>query len=180
LQIIYTAKGSNQSWKWLSLVSVCLFALRDVIRQVQQAFKTPYNGKSHTTPAMLSDIARLREHLENQKIQTFTADRLGNDTAVPVRDLFSTGVSYANTAPAFKNFRDTYCKATYAKATSQPATEEDDALDSIMSDDTDDIEMDNMDNMGLEDLVVDDDDGDNSEELIHVIQGVLSASLDTV
>jgi hypothetical protein len=32
LQVIYNAKGSNRTWAWLSMVSVCIFALRDVIQ----------------------------------------------------------------------------------------------------------------------------------------------------
>ncbi|KAF9473609.1 hypothetical protein BDN70DRAFT_937307 [Pholiota conissans] len=41
LKVIYSAKGSNHSWEWLSMVSVSTFALRDVIRKMQKEFATP-------------------------------------------------------------------------------------------------------------------------------------------
>ncbi|KAJ7715034.1 hypothetical protein DFH07DRAFT_974297 [Mycena maculata] len=34
-KIIYNAKGSNRSWNWLSMITVCIFTLRDTMRTVQ-------------------------------------------------------------------------------------------------------------------------------------------------
>ncbi|TEB27829.1 hypothetical protein FA13DRAFT_1877613 [Coprinellus micaceus] len=68
LKIIYAAKGSNKSWKWLSLVSTCLFALRDVIRQVQKAYKTPFNSTSHTHPSAAADIRKVCKHCGESKV----------------------------------------------------------------------------------------------------------------
>ncbi|EDQ99724.1 uncharacterized protein LACBIDRAFT_334739 [Laccaria bicolor S238N-H82] len=94
-KIIYNAKGSNRSWEWLSMVSVSIFALRDVIRQVQMNFKTPYNGKSHTSPAIDTDIATIRAYLEEHTIQMYTPERQNNKMTIPARDLMAAGAAYA-------------------------------------------------------------------------------------
>jgi hypothetical protein len=30
-KIIYTAKGTNKSWEWLSMITVCIFTLHDAM-----------------------------------------------------------------------------------------------------------------------------------------------------
>ncbi|KAF5335492.1 hypothetical protein D9611_012206 [Ephemerocybe angulata] len=175
LKIIYSAKGSNQSWKWLSLVSVCLFALRDVIKQVQRSFKTPYNGKKHTSPSIQADVAKLRGHLETHTIQTFTPDRVGNEGAVPSRDLLAAGAAYANTASAFKNFRDTRRAANYAQGRSaEPAhrTEGDESESDSEDELEDEVEMGTTEGE-LEDLVIGDDEFGNAREFIDILKGVM-------
>ncbi|KAJ7860242.1 hypothetical protein B0H14DRAFT_2350714, partial [Mycena olivaceomarginata] len=112
LKIIYNAKGSNRTWAWLGMISVSIFALRDVIRRVQLDYKIPFNGKSHTNPSTATDVQRIRDHLETNKIQTFWPERENNDCAVPVRDLMEAGAAYANTARAFKTFRADTRKAS--------------------------------------------------------------------
>ncbi|KAJ7808983.1 hypothetical protein B0H14DRAFT_3760274 [Mycena olivaceomarginata] len=137
LKIIYNANGSNRTWAWLGMISVSIFALRDVIplgatidackgrmRQmhvvytsnkapkVQLDYKIPSNGKSHTNPSTATDVQRIRDHLETNKIQTFWPERENNDCAVPVRDLMEAGAAYANTARAFKTFRADTRKAS--------------------------------------------------------------------
>lgn len=87
------------------MVTVSIFALQDAIRRVQESFKIPYNGKSHTSPSTGDDIADLREYLKVKQLQSYKPQRDGNDFATPVRDLLATGAAYANTAAAFKNFR---------------------------------------------------------------------------
>ncbi|KAJ7778871.1 hypothetical protein B0H14DRAFT_3587064 [Mycena olivaceomarginata] len=112
LKIIYNAKGSNRTWAWLGMISVSIFALHDVIRRVQLDYKIPFNGKSHTNPSTATDVQRIRDHLETNKIQTFWPERENNDCAVPVRDLMEAGAAYANTARAFKTFRADTRKAS--------------------------------------------------------------------
>ncbi|KAF4603981.1 hypothetical protein EYR40_001156 [Pleurotus pulmonarius] len=104
-KIIYNARGSNRSWTWLAMVSVSIFALREVMRQVQDSFEIPYNSLAHSTPDTAADILDIRQYLESQTLQTYTPDRPFNDVATPARDLLSAGAVYANTASAFKNFR---------------------------------------------------------------------------
>jgi hypothetical protein len=94
------------------MISVSIFALRDVIRRVQLDYKIPFNGKSHTNPSTATDVQRIRDHLETNKIQTFWPERENNDCAVPVRDLMEAGAAYANTARAFKTFRADTRKAS--------------------------------------------------------------------
>ncbi|KAJ6620918.1 hypothetical protein B0H10DRAFT_2355253 [Mycena sp. CBHHK59/15] len=49
-KVIYNARGSNRSWDWLSMITVVIFNLRDVMRNVQTQFKIPHHGISHTSP----------------------------------------------------------------------------------------------------------------------------------
>jgi len=132
------------------MVSVSIFALRDVIRQVQLNFQTPYNGKSHTSPSINADIAIVTAYLEEQQIQTYTPTRLNNEFATPVRDLMAEGAAYANTANPFRNFRQDTRKARYVNTCTPAATEPtptpadtvDDECDSDGGDFGDDMELD--------------------------------------
>ncbi len=51
-KIIYNAKGSNKSWKWLSMVTVCIWTLRDAMCTVHKTFRIPAYGTKHTSPAI--------------------------------------------------------------------------------------------------------------------------------
>ncbi|KAJ6631959.1 hypothetical protein B0H10DRAFT_1901500 [Mycena sp. CBHHK59/15] len=86
-KIIYNAKGSNRSWSWISMITVCIFTLRDTMRMVQT----------------------LADALKDEKLQEYVLNRPANDatdsTAVtPVRDLLEEGAKYADTRGAFKKF----------------------------------------------------------------------------
>ncbi|KAJ7054575.1 hypothetical protein C8F01DRAFT_995323 [Mycena amicta] len=105
LKVIYAAKGANRSWKWLGMISVSIFALRNTIRQVQCDFNTSYNSKKHTNPSTEKDLAILREYLEKNTIQSYTPRRPGNNQATPARDLMAEGVKYANGANPLREFR---------------------------------------------------------------------------
>lgn len=95
------------------MVSVSIFALRDVIRKVQSEYQTPFNSMSHTSPSTASDISTLCQYLETQKIQTYTPKREHNEHTTPVRDLMADGAEYANKPSAFRNFRYTHRSAKY-------------------------------------------------------------------
>ncbi|KAF4621737.1 hypothetical protein D9613_012151 [Agrocybe pediades] len=110
LKIVYNAQGSNRSWKWLTMVSVSIFALRDVIRKVQKEFATPFNSSSHTNPSTSTDIRNLCRYLKDENIQTPTLRRPGNDDVSKARDLIQEGAMYADKPAAFRNFRDTKYK----------------------------------------------------------------------
>lgn len=94
------------------MVSVSIFALRDVIRRVQSEYKTPFNSTSHTSPSTELDLKTLRDHLENLNLQTYMPERENNQYASEVRDLLAVGAEYANKPSAFKNFTYTRRKAT--------------------------------------------------------------------
>ncbi|KAJ7440268.1 hypothetical protein FB451DRAFT_1443579 [Mycena latifolia] len=108
-QIIYNAKGSNKSWDWLSMITVCIFTLRDTMRTVQKAFKIPALGESHKVPDMSAEIQQLADALRDERLQEYVPNRPANgpsdSTAVtPVRDLLEEGAKYADTRGAFKKF----------------------------------------------------------------------------
>ncbi|KAL1677976.1 hypothetical protein EV122DRAFT_278607 [Schizophyllum commune] len=111
-KIIYMAKGSNKSWDWLALVTVCIFTLRDAMRTVQSAFNIPHYGITHTVPAMTREVQALADLLEQEALQSYIPNRPGNDCVAPVRDLIGHGVVHMSTASAFQNFRADTRKAT--------------------------------------------------------------------
>ncbi|KAJ7430322.1 hypothetical protein B0H11DRAFT_1764586 [Mycena galericulata] len=99
-KIIYNAKGSNKSWEWLSMITVCIFTLRDAMRTVQTAFNIPAYGEKHKTPPIHDEVALLANALKTEKIQSFVERRPANDHVAPVRDLIKEGSLYANTRKA--------------------------------------------------------------------------------
>ncbi|KAK7029172.1 hypothetical protein R3P38DRAFT_3314713 [Favolaschia claudopus] len=110
-KIIYNAKGSNRSWHWLAMISVCIFILRDTMRTVQKAFNITNYGDRHTVPDMSNEIQTLADALEEEKLQQYISTRPGNDAAdstsvAPVRDLLEEGAKYADTRGAFKRFTE--------------------------------------------------------------------------
>lgn len=109
------------------MVSVSIFALRDVIRKVRNDFQTPGNTTYHTSPATTQDIHNLRLYLERKNLQSYTPTRKGNDFATAARDLMIDGASYANTARAFNSFRADARKAENLGSTTKemPPTFED-------------------------------------------------------
>jgi hypothetical protein len=111
-QIIYCASGSNRSWSWLTMVTVSIFTLRDVIRRVQAQYKTLLNRNSHTSPTTADDIKDLHDYLQTQQLQSFWPTCEHNKYMLPARDLMAIGAAYANKAGAFKNFWCDTCKAT--------------------------------------------------------------------
>ncbi|KAJ7022234.1 hypothetical protein C8F04DRAFT_971719, partial [Mycena alexandri] len=107
-KIIYTAKGTNKSWEWLSMITVCIFTLRDAMRTVQTAFDIPAYGEKHKTPEITEEVATLAKALRSEHIQSYVQQRPANDHVAPVRDLLREGSLYANTSKAFRRFtRDT-------------------------------------------------------------------------
>lgn len=122
MQVIYLPQGTNRSWKFPGMVSVVIFILHDVIRNVKKSFKTPYNGKSSTSPSAYAEIAKVGEYLELNRIQSYCLDCDAGDAAIPARDLFVEGVKHLHTATAFKSFHPTVSTATFHKASDQPSS----------------------------------------------------------
>ncbi|KAJ7806710.1 hypothetical protein B0H14DRAFT_2381776 [Mycena olivaceomarginata] len=123
-KVVYNARGSNRSWDWLSMMTVVIFNLRDVMRNVQTQFKIPHHGISHSSPNAVEDIAKLQGWLESNNLQTYVKERPGHDTILRVRDLMVAGAAYANTPGAFKNFRRETRKVTYKHSSPVPAETE--------------------------------------------------------
>ncbi|KAJ7094489.1 hypothetical protein B0H15DRAFT_969182 [Mycena belliarum] len=103
-KIIYTAKGQNKSWKWLSMITVCIFTIREAMRTVQTAFRIPAYGEKHKTPPIDKEVALIAAALQTDQVQSFVEDRPANDHVAPVRDLIKEGALYADTRKAFHRF----------------------------------------------------------------------------
>jgi hypothetical protein len=110
-QIIYAARGSNRSWEWLAIATVCIYALRDIIKRVKQQYKTSYNGTSHTSPNIGDDIQKVREYFQTRSIQQYANDRAGKKTDHEPRDLVAAGMAAFSDARALSGFRDPYRRA---------------------------------------------------------------------
>ena len=87
------------------MVSVSIFALWDVIHQVQTQYHTPYNGTFHTTPSTKADIKNIYKYLREQELQSYHSNHKNNQYGTPAHDLMAVGTEYANKAGAFKNFK---------------------------------------------------------------------------
>ncbi|KAJ7135486.1 hypothetical protein C8R43DRAFT_956002 [Mycena crocata] len=104
----YAAKGTNKSWKWLSMITVCIFTIREAMCTVQTSFKIPAYGEKHKSPPITEEVALIAQALQDEKIQSYVEHRPANDHVAPVRDLIREGALYANTRKAFHRFtRDT-------------------------------------------------------------------------
>lgn len=87
------------------MVSVSIFALRDVIRTVQKEYMTPFNSKSHTSPSVATDIQVLCDYLKTHRIQIYFPARENNNDSIEARDLIQAGAAYADKPTAFQNFK---------------------------------------------------------------------------
>ncbi|KLO10804.1 hypothetical protein SCHPADRAFT_832004 [Schizopora paradoxa] len=194
-KLIYMAKGSNRSWKWLSMVTLCIWALRDVLRNVQSQFKVRHNGTSHTSPGTDNEIAKLRAYLEEGEIQRFWPARPHNDRVTPARDLIAQGASFFNTSAAAKQYRRDIRRATFKKSststqTDNPANPQDsqvnhEEMDTEKSEDqsgdTDDELWAQMEELTPEELAYDCDEYTDAAEfnaLIDLAREILAADTD--
>ncbi|KAJ7687628.1 hypothetical protein B0H17DRAFT_1203520 [Mycena rosella] len=59
------------------MVTVVIFNLRDVMRNVQTQFKIPHHGLTHANPIIDIDLANLLAWLEAHLLQTYVKDRAG-------------------------------------------------------------------------------------------------------
>ncbi|THU79910.1 hypothetical protein K435DRAFT_696822 [Dendrothele bispora CBS 962.96] len=106
IKVIYDAKGVNRSWEWLSMISVCIYSLRDAMRKVQTSFDIPVYGTRHTIPDMSNEIRRITMKLQEEKIQQHVSSRPANNEVEPVKDLLSEGSKYANKRSAFSKYQE--------------------------------------------------------------------------
>ncbi|KAJ7780590.1 hypothetical protein DFH07DRAFT_865154 [Mycena maculata] len=143
-KIIYNAKGSNKSWSWLSMITVCIFTLRDTMRTVQKTFNITGYGERHTVPDMTNEVQALAEALQDERLQEHVMNRPANNpenttAVVPVRDLLEEGAKYADTRGAFKKFTREKRKAenlgVVDVVVNEPAGDMDDESESGMDED---------------------------------------------
>ncbi|KAJ3912762.1 hypothetical protein F5877DRAFT_53531 [Lentinula edodes] len=95
IKMVYGAKGVNRNWEWLTMISVCIYSLREALRTVQKTFDIPIYGTQHTTPNMEKEVQLIAEKLKEEKIQEYVLDRPANAEVELVRDLIGEGVSDA-------------------------------------------------------------------------------------
>jgi hypothetical protein len=137
------------------MVTVSIFTLRDVIRQIKVDYKIPHNGTSHTSPKTDKDLRDLRQYLSDERIQSYHPDRDNNKWATPARDLFIPGAAYGSTARAFK----TFCR-DMRNARNEGVSEGPDVLvasnDSVEEDVVADLDYGGDSGITIEDLAMDD------------------------
>ncbi|KAJ7758073.1 hypothetical protein B0H14DRAFT_2404501 [Mycena olivaceomarginata] len=167
-KVVYNERGSNRSWDWLSMITVVIFNLRDVMRNVQSQFKIPHHGISHTSPKTAEDISRLQGWLESNKLQTYIKERPGKDTILRVRDLMVTGAAYANTPGAFKNFRRETRRVSYKKSAALESESEEEEDDGVLQEP--DTQLDQVEH---DDLMHDEEFTHMADELLGMAQEVV-------
>jgi hypothetical protein len=161
------------------MVSVSIFALRDVIRKVQKEFVTPFNSIAHTSPTTSVDIKILTDYLYTQQLQTYTPHREHNDDALEARDLFQVGAEYANKPSAFRNFTYTEFKTTNHGVAGTTVSQIDEGNDDLIDDELqgpNSIDADADLQVELADLLLDEDEyplGMDSEDCLHMFTEVI-------
>ncbi|KAJ3964054.1 hypothetical protein EV361DRAFT_812694 [Lentinula raphanica] len=105
VKIVYGAKGANRNWEWLTMISVCIYSLREALRTVQKTFNIPIYGTQHTTPDMENEIFLISEKLKEENIQQHIPNWPANTQVEPVRDLIYEGTKYANRRTAYAQYQ---------------------------------------------------------------------------
>ncbi|KAG8709902.1 hypothetical protein FRC08_017901 [Ceratobasidium sp. 394] len=67
IKVVYKARGSNATWKWLGEISTCILALCELTTQVNTSL-APRNSSRHTTPNLEADLDALVESLIEGKV----------------------------------------------------------------------------------------------------------------
>ncbi|KIK61012.1 hypothetical protein GYMLUDRAFT_58999 [Collybiopsis luxurians FD-317 M1] len=89
-QVFYKAHGSNMSWQWLGIITLCVNVLQKLAKGVNEILGYD-QGLQHTPVDLNNDIATLMDSLEDQKVYSFVqGQKLDNDQAVP--DVVSVGL----------------------------------------------------------------------------------------
>lgn len=70
-KVIYNAKGTNHSWQWPLMITVCIWTLRDAIHTVHKAFSILGYGTWHTNPNNTLEVKAISNALEAEKIQSY-------------------------------------------------------------------------------------------------------------
>ncbi|QRV80148.1 hypothetical protein RhiJN_08163 [Ceratobasidium sp. AG-Ba] len=107
IKIIYKARGSNASWKWLSEISPCITVLRELATQVNTTL-APRNSNHHTTPNLQADLEALTKSLEESKVHEYNPARRLAKT-LRARDVLAAGLhslqSYNSPIDKFNKYR---------------------------------------------------------------------------
>ncbi|KAL0061283.1 hypothetical protein AAF712_011901 [Marasmius tenuissimus] len=106
LKSVDAAKGPNRSWEWLSMISLCIYTLRQALLLVAKMFNIPGYGSKHTVPDMSNEVQRIADTLKEETIQEYVPERPANGFVKPVRDLLQEGMKYGERRTAFAKYRD--------------------------------------------------------------------------
>ena len=158
------------------MVSVSIFALRDVIRKVQSEFQTPFNSINHTSPSTTTDIQVLRDYLQSQHIQTYWPERENGDDIMEARDLIAVGSEYANKPAAFRNFTYTKVNATNGGVPEVAVPDDHETQASNLEGDEDVYDFGSENGLEFDDLSLDDEEfplGSNAEDYISMVHEVV-------
>ncbi|KAE9390679.1 hypothetical protein BT96DRAFT_1063542 [Gymnopus androsaceus JB14] len=104
-KVIYNAKGSNRSWDWLSMITVCIQELRNAMQTVQKNFEISSFGTQHTIPDMTKEVEHLVQALKDNQIQSYVENRETNQYIDSRCDLLEDGSKYPDTRGAYRAFR---------------------------------------------------------------------------
>ena len=158
------------------MVSVSIFALRDVIRKVQSEFQTPFNSINHTSPSTAMDIQVLLDYLKSQRIQTYWPEREHGDDIMEARDLMAVGSEYPNKPAAFRNFTYTKINATNSGVPEVEVSHDPEAESSDLEGDADEYDFGFEKGLEFDDLSLDDEEfplGTNMEDYISMVHEVV-------
>ncbi|KAK7016411.1 hypothetical protein VNI00_018893 [Paramarasmius palmivorus] len=78
LKAVYNTKGVNRSWEWLSMISMCIYSLRETLKMIQQTFNIPMYGTRCTIPDMSKEIEKICDALKSEKVQEYVPQRPAN------------------------------------------------------------------------------------------------------
>lgn len=140
IKVIYAAKGANKSWKWLSMITVCIATLRTAMRTVQKSFEIPAYGVKHTSPSTTAEVTRLAQTLSEEKVQSYVSDRPYNERVRIARDLLLEGSQYAHKPNAFKLFTEDPRRARNIGQTAPPEDDSEEEQEERQESDEEEID----------------------------------------
>ena len=96
IQIVYpktlfAAKGLHASWDRLANISASIDILDQVQWNIAISLEAPYSGTTHTTLNTSGVVWAVANKARELKLNTFHADREGNDNIKPKVDTLATG-----------------------------------------------------------------------------------------
>ncbi|KAG8736220.1 hypothetical protein FRC10_009557 [Ceratobasidium sp. 414] len=88
---MYSAHGSNQSWKWLLMITPCIAALRTLTKDLNGMIGN-YRTTRHSSPDKMRDILKLIDSLKKYEVYNIKPGRTFDNKGGPVVDAESVGL----------------------------------------------------------------------------------------
>ncbi|KAG8740874.1 hypothetical protein FRC12_015852 [Ceratobasidium sp. 428] len=136
IKAVYKARGPNATWKWLSEISTCILALRELATQVNTSL-APRNSSRHTTPNLQADLDALVKSLVESKIHESDPAR-HLEKGFQAKDAWALGLQslVAHNSPIHKFNRERF-GARRPDSHAAPLDTENDGNDGELDDDGD-------------------------------------------